>query len=82
MKNLRNSPVNAALCLGAPSNDFKVVVLHTFFMAARDFLVPRLLRMGIKMTKDFENSYLVNYVIFMSKTLLTLVVFQLPLKIC
>ena len=38
--------------------------------------------MGIKITKDFENSYLVNYVISMSKTPLTLVVFQLLLQIC
>ena len=44
MKNLRNLPVKAALCFAAPSVDFKVVVLHTFPMAARDFLLPRLLR--------------------------------------
>ena len=71
MKNLRNLPVKAAFCLAAPTVDFKVVVLHTFPMAARDFLVPGLLRMGIKMTKDFENSYLVNLVISISKTPLT-----------
>ena len=80
MKNLRNLPVKAALCLAVPSVDFKVVILHTFPMAARDFLVPRLLRM--ETPKDFENSYLENYVISMSKTPLTLVVFQLLLKIC